>query len=181
MAQRFNALGRDKNWGKVVDMWERDREKERRIRQERHKPREEREEDKKARLRREVVGLVNAGKISKALQRVTSFGVASVEDPAVLEMLQSKYPARGRPLPARVTRGQCVDNLSGLRESLLKLEPGILPGMGGMKADYLTVLAQRMEDDEMELLEEFGMRYLNGELPTWFYPVWLTVQTVPLF
>jgi hypothetical protein len=50
-----------------------------------------------------------------------------------------------------------------------------------MKADYLTVLAQRMEDEEMAMMEEFGMKYLNGDLPTWFYPVWLTVQTVPLY
>ena len=57
VAQRFNALGRDKNWGKIVEMWERDREKERRIRGEKHKPREERDEDKMARLRREVVGM----------------------------------------------------------------------------------------------------------------------------
>ena len=128
-----------------------------------------------ARLRREVVSLINGGKISKALQRVTSCGVASVEDPAVLEMLKSKYPARGRPLPDRVSRGQCVDNLAGLRESLLELEPGISPGTGGMKAEYLTVLSQRMEDQDMELLEEFGMKYLKGELPAWFYPVWLTV------
>ena len=25
------------------------------------------------------------------------------------------------------------------------------------------------------------MKYLKGELPAWFYLVWLTVQTVPLF
>jgi hypothetical protein len=107
--------------------------------------------------------------------------VASVEDPAVLAMLESKYPSRGRPLPDKVTREQCVDNLAGLRESLLALEPGISPGTGGMKSEYLTVLAQRLEDQEMELLEEFGMKYLKGDLPAWFYPVWLTVQTVPLF
>ena len=131
--------------------------------------------------RREVVGLINAGKISKALQRVTSCGVASVEDPAVLAMLKSKYPARGKPLPARVTKGQCVDGLAGLRESLLKLEPGVSPGTGGMKAEYLITLAERLEDQEMDLMEEFGMKYLRGDLPLWFYPVWLTVQTVPLF
>ena len=50
-----------------------------------------------------------------------------------------------------------------------------------MKAEYLIVLAQKLDDEEIGLLEDFGMRYLNGELPVWFYPVWLTVQTVPLF
>ena len=121
-----------------------------------------------ARLRREVKGMINSGKISKALHRVTSCGVANIEDPAILAMLQSKYPARGRPLPARVTRGQCVDSLAGLRESLMGLEPGVSPGTGGMKAEYLILIAKRMEDEEMELLEEFGVRYLRGDLPAWF-------------
>ena len=160
-------------------MWEVDRERKRRRRDERPKRREEK--DRIARLKREVVGLINKGKISKALQCVTSCGVASIDDPAVLAMLQSKYPARGRPLTYRVTRGQCVNNLAGLRESLLELEPGISPGTRGMKAEHLTVLAQRMEEQDMELLEKFGRKYLKGELPAWFYPVWLTVQTVPLF
>ena len=181
VATRFNTLGQERNWGKIVEMWEVDRERERRNREGRPKPRQEKEEDKKARLRREVVGLINGGKISKALQRVTSCGVASAEDPAVLAMLRAKYPARGRPLPERVVRGQCIDNLAGLRESILQLEPGISPGTGGMKAEFLIVLAQRLDDEEIGLLEDFGMRYLKGELPSWFYPVWLTVQTVPLF
>ena len=146
-------------------MWEVDIEKERRRRKEKKKPMKEKEEEKMARLRMEVVGLTNGGEISKAL----------------LAMLESKYPSRGQPLPDKVTRGQCVDNLAGLRESLLALEPGISPGTGGMKSEYLTLLAQRLEDQEMELLEEFGMKYLKGDLPAWFYPVWLTVQTVPLF
>ena len=33
----------------------------------------------------------------------------------------------------------------------------------------------------MALLDDFGMRYLRGELPPWFNTVWLTVQTVPLY
>ena len=74
-----------------------------------------------------------------------------------------------------------LDNLAGLRESLLELEPGISQGTGGKKAEYLAVLAQRMEDQDMELLEEFGIKYLKGGLPEWFYSVWLSLQTVPLF
>ena len=33
----------------------------------------------------------------------------------------------------------------------------------------------------MSLLEEFGMRYLTCQLPPWFYRLWATVSTVPLF
>ena len=42
-------------------------------------------------------------------------------------------------------------------------------------------MAEVMSEEQMELLESFGMKYLCGELPTWFYVVWLTVMTVPLF
>ena len=33
----------------------------------------------------------------------------------------------------------------------------------------------------MSRLEDFGMRYLTGCLPSWWYKVWATVFTVPLF
>ena len=42
-------------------------------------------------------------------------------------------------------------------------------------------MAEVMSEEQMELLESFGMKYLCGELPTWFYVVWLTVMTVRLF
>ena len=53
-------------------------------------------------------------------------------------------------------------------------------GTGGLRPEYLTCLAEIWSDEDMAKLEEFGMRYLNGQLPTWFYRVWLTVTTVPL-
>ena len=33
----------------------------------------------------------------------------------------------------------------------------------------------------MKLLEAWAQRFLQGELPPWFYVVWLSIQTVPLF
>ena len=33
----------------------------------------------------------------------------------------------------------------------------------------------------MSKLEEFGMRYLAGQLPPWWYRIWMTVATVPLY
>ena len=38
-----------------------------------------------------------------------------------------------------------------------------------------------MTDAQMDLFESFGMKYLCGQLPAWFYEVWLSVMTVPLF
>ena len=40
---------------------------------------------------------------------------------------------------------------------------------------------ERMEDEEVEVLERFGMAYVSGDLPAWFYRLWLSLQTVPLY
>ena len=34
---------------------------------------------------------------------------------------------------------------------------------------------------EMELLEKFCLAYVSGKLASWFYRLWLTLQTVPLY
>ena len=88
---------------------------------------------------------------------------------------------RGRDLPLTVEKGQAVDNLKGLRENLKQLKGGVSPGCGRLRPEYLVVLGEKMEREEMELLEEFGMKYLQGDLPPWFYRVWLSVQAVALF
>ena len=80
-----------------------------------------------------------------------------------------------------VAWGKPVESLHGLRDSLLNLERGKSCGTGGLKAEYLVVLAEMMTDQQMVMFEEFGMKYLGGELPAWFYEVWLSVMTVPLF
>ena len=68
-----------------------------------------------------------------------------------------------------------------LKESLLALDPGVSPGFWGLRNEHLTCLAEVWEGDDMALLESFGVSYLNGELPPWFYKVWGSVSTTPLF
>ena len=58
---------------------------------------------------------------------------------------------------------------------------GKAPGTGGLRGEFIQVLGELLEDEQMRLLQDFGLRYLHGELQAWFYTVWLTVQTVPLF
>ena len=38
-----------------------------------------------------------------------------------------------------------------------------------------------MDDDKMSALESFGLRYLRGDLPPWFYTVFLALQSVALY
>ena len=42
--------------------------------------------------RKEVLGLMESGHLSKAMNRVTSHGLGDSWDPAVLEQLQLKFP-----------------------------------------------------------------------------------------
>ena len=93
--------------------------------------------------------------------------------------LASKYPAAEGELP-EVTRASPIDHLMGLRDSLLTLDKAISPGTGGLRPEYLVTIAEIMDGQQMSMLEDFGLRYLRGELPHWFTAVWLTVNTVPI-
>ena len=44
----------------------------------------------------------------------------------------------------------------------------------------MAALGERLDDREMENLEEFGLKYVSGKLPAWLYRLWLTTQTVPM-
>ena len=154
--KRVNCLVRD-DWGGLLDILAKDcqlAKKEKRKGRQSDTPELERK-------RRSSLMLLAKGQISKAAKRINSTGIANIEDPAILAQMRSKYPDRGRPLPPAVTRGQCVDNLAGLRDALLSLKGGVSPGTGGMRNEYLTCLAETWEPAEMGLLEHFGMRYLT--------------------
>ena len=68
-----------------------------------------------------------------------------------------------------------------MKDSLFKLDPGVSPGFGGLRNEHLRCLAEMWEQQDMALLDSFGLRYLNGDLPPFFYNVWGSVSTTPLF
>ena len=49
-----------------------------------------------------------------------------------------------------------------------------------MRPEYLVALGDRLDEREMENLEEFGLKYVAGKLPAWLYRLWLSTQTVPM-
>ena len=180
VAKRFNALSRG-DWGTLVELWEKDKRAANMRGEQPRQARENSEHFEQQRIKKVAVDLISKGQISRAMSRMNSCGIGNIADPDILSQLKEKYPSRGRELPLRVEKGQAVDNLKGLRENLAQLKGGVSPGSGGLRPEYLVVLAEKMEREEMELLEEFGMKYLQGDLPPWFYTVWLSVQTVALF
>ena len=183
--QRFNVLATEKDWGKLVCMWEEagrlaEEEKVRRNRQKGANGKERSQEEELDIKRRQVLSLFSKGQVSRGVGRINSLGVADINDQAVRDQLSAKYPARGRELPDTVMKGSPVPNLKGLRDALLRLDKGVSPGTGGLRPEFLITLAEVMDGDKMSLLEEFCMRYLQGELSSWFYAVFPTSQTVPL-
>lgn len=183
VAQRFRAVVQG-DWGSLVTMWrsdvvrmeERDRRREGRV-STRLQGRVEEEE----KLRREVLSLIGTCEVGKAVARLNSNGVASMDDPMVRQQMAAKYPAREQELPARVAKGEAVSSLRGLREGLKALKRRRSPGSGGLRPEFLRVVGERMEEEHMKLLEDWGKRFLDGLLPPWFYVVWLSIQTVPLY
>ena len=156
VAARFAALTAG-DWGSLVEKWRVDMEYDeargaRRVGRRRGEGVEEqrvRQEGEK--LRRQVLSLIMDGQVGRAMSRVTSFSVASARDRAVQEQLQSKYPPRHRELPGSVLKGQPVENLRGLREALVKLQRGVLPG--GCLGEYLAVLGEQLEEVDKVHLE----------------------------
>ena len=132
----------------------------------------------KSKLRKTVLSLLKRGQIGRAVRRICSNGIASMEDPEVQAALRAKYPVRGRNLTDSVTRSQCMDRLD-MKDSLLRLDPGVYPGFGGLRNEHLRCLAETWEQQDMALLDCFGLRYLNGDLPPFFYKVWGSVSTTP--
>ena len=74
-----------------------------------------------------------------------------------------------------------VENLSCLKESWLNLEPGVSGGFGGMINKYLRCAAQNWDEEQAVIMEEFGLKHLNGGMPPWLYKVWNSVSTVSFF
>ena len=134
-----------------------------------------------SKLRQDVMGLICSGDMSRAMSRVTSHGLGNPEDPAILDQLRQKFPPRRDNLPESVLKTEPIDSFRDIRHTFLSLLPGVSPGAGGYRNEYLIALGERMEDREIRLFEELGLEYLSGSLPSWFYRVWLCIQTVPLF
>ena len=143
--------------------------------------REETEEEVEARTSTEVRKLLYAGQVRRSMRRGTSHGLADSHSPQVLQQMQVKFPARNDPLPATVPKLAPIDSFSQLRETLLSLEPGTSPGSGGCRPEYLVALGEKLEDREVELLEAFALAYTAGSLPAWFYRLWLSLSTVPIY
>ena len=180
LALRFD-LAMTEDWGKLLDLWFKDKEEFARKRVERGKRNFKSDQEEVEKKRETVLGLMSRGQVGRAARLISSNGVASTDDPVTMAALSAKYVARVRELPKQVSKGKCIESAAGLRELWLDLEPGVSPGTGGMRGEFLTCLAEVWEEEEMERFQQFVMLYLTAELPPWFFRVWAAVSTVPTF
>ena len=74
-----------------------------------------------------------------------------------------------------------MDRMDGLKEDLIGLDIGVAPGFGGLRNEHLKCLGEVWDDRKVGCLETFSLRYVNGDLSPWFYKVWGSVSTFPLF
>ena len=135
---------------------------------------------------RNAISLISRGLISKAANRMTSFGVVNINDPVSKAALKSKYPSRGRGMQTHVTKGTPVDNFNGLSGEFHNLKSGVAPGTGGMRPEFLVSLAEVWDEENSnsnawDLVNYFCMQYVSGGMPPWFYQAVMTVETVGLF
>ena len=177
VAYRFNCVT-ENNWAGLVEAWEKDIEK-RQVRQGRRE--DERGEEEEERQAREVRNLLARGQVRRAMRRGTSHGLADGDKQDVQDQMKIKFPQREDPLEESVPKVAPIDSFSCLREALLSLQPGSSPGCGGCRPEYLMALGEQMEQSELELMEHFILAYAAGDLPAWFYRLWLSLSTVPLF
>ena len=125
VARRMNLHVRE-DWGGLLTLLDRDC---RRARMEKQRARqvvqpgqmENREEVQMEKDRKNALLLLSRAHVSKAVRTITSYGIGDMSDPDILQQMEQKYPDRGIPLPASVSRGQCIDNLRGLSDVLLGL------------------------------------------------------------
>ena len=130
LTARFDCLING-DWGSLLSLWKADKRASD-LRQGRGRGRQRAEDPalSAAKLRKTVLAMLARGQVGRAVRRICSNGVPSMDDPEVRAVLQTKYKPREKDLPATVTKGECLQALGGLRESLLELATGVFLDLG---------------------------------------------------
>ena len=79
--------------------------------------REKKEQRELAKQRRDVMGLIEAGQLGRAMGRTTSHGLGDISDPDIRQHLTDKFPPRSQPLPPSALKTKPIDSFKNLRHS----------------------------------------------------------------
>ena len=126
---------------------------------------------------RRAVELIQRGRVSRAVQELTSKGTRDLADEDIREQLRAKTPQTRLDWdPERdVPHAEAME--VALRDVWAKLDPESAPGPDGMPTTYLAMLARREFDDPQSAgvvaaAEDFARLVLNDRMPWWFYRYW---------
>jgi hypothetical protein len=134
-----------------------------------------------------VMALMSKGMFSKAGRMMQSKGVGNMEDEGVRQQMEDKHPDRAYELP-----GELPEEVKDL---VLKVDKGELleayrnlkymvgTGSGDNRNEYLLALMAvkgRQADKALDGHHKFVQRFVNAELPGWYYGVSGMVKVVPL-
>ena len=86
-------------------------------------------------------------------------------------------------MPENVSKGQAVDTIRTLRDSWLAFKPGVAPGTGQLRPEFLVTLAEVWEEgcSSWDMINSFATRHISGSFPPWYYRVCMTVETVGMY
>mmetsp|Transcript_10293 Transcript_10293/g.34974 ORF Transcript_10293/g.34974 Transcript_10293/m.34974 type:complete len:1225 (-) Transcript_10293:3167-6841(-) len=145
----------------------------------------------KGRLVRRSKRLAARGRVGRAARILESIGVADDTDQRVIDQLREKHPVRapGAPALPRVP-DDCprleVDD-SQLLEAYRRLEPEVAPGASVWRNEQLRALTQLPANptdprvrDVLKAHAAFATKFLNGDLPEWYYYVTTAARVIPL-
>ena len=179
--KRFDCIV-EENYSKLINVSGQEREVVTQKNMRRRQAATNKEQDPLAKTRN-AISLISRGMISKAANRMKSYGVVNLNNPASKKALMLKYPERSREVQQTVTKGAPVDSFRGLKFALLSLKGGVAPGTGGLRPEFLTTLAEVWDEktEIWELINHFCMEYATGGMPPWFYQAVMTVETVGLY
>ena len=140
-------------------------------RERRNGPIEETLEEREEKRLKKSMKLLGKGNSGKCVRIINSSGVGIMSDPRVKQQMVDKHPPREAEIQQFVFKKSPLSNLRGLRDALLGLRSklGSSPGSGGCRVEYLITLAEVLETDKMQSLEDYCSRYLRGELQPWAY------------
>ena len=102
-------------------------------------------------------GLAAQYQVSKAANRIVSHGMTNHSDPNVREQLRAKLPPRKRSIPYSTVKVSTIVSFNDLLSMLLALSVAVAPDSRGLRNEFLVALGERMDNQEMKLLERLGM------------------------
>jgi len=146
--------------------------------------------DAASKARAQAAKFIRMGDLGRARRAITSDGCADLRDPAVVTELASKYPQTRRAIDSTFLDEQDFPRVkvdeSELAKVFGRLDPLTAQGVSGWRNPYLKAVsftdsfATQKAKTVMPLLQAYSERYMNGDLPEWWYFVTGSTRGVAL-